>query len=70
MGYIDIEQIFDLGFHLLDPGIIKFENLTGIFIDKMIMLFQQGRFFKLGIVCPELMFGNKTAVKQQFDGIV
>lgn len=70
MGNPDIKLFLDLFTDGFNPGIIKLENLPGVIINKMIVLFEQSGFFKLGIVGTELMFGHQSAIQKQFYGIV
>lgn len=70
MGHFNAETFFEILPDLLNPWIVKFQHFTGIIKNKMIMLFQHGRFFKLSIVRPELVFGDQVTIQQQFNRIV
>ena len=36
----------------------------------MVVLFQHGGLFKLGVVCSELVLGYQVAIKQKFNGVI
>jgi hypothetical protein len=70
MGDPDAKFFLYRFFDLLNTGITKFQDLSVININEMIMLFEPVRFFELSAVVSKLVLCNKIAIKEQFDGIV
>ena len=48
---------------VLDLCIVKLKSFTGIFKNKMIVLLQKHSLFELGIIGPELVFCNQSAIE-------
>ena len=70
ISYLNVEEVLHRFLDFLHPGVAKFKDLSIFDRNKMIMLFELERPFKLGTIIPELMFGHQVAIKQQFYGIV
>ena len=70
MSDLNIVGFLNLVFDLLNQGIVKLNYFTGIFENKMIMLPVKCRFLELRVVCPELMFGYKATIQQEFYRII
>ncbi len=64
------EDFLDSCFDTLNPRITKFDYLTRICKNYVVMLFGSVRFFELCQVLPELMLSHQIACQEQFDGIV
>ena len=70
MGHFHSEGFLYILFDLLYPRIGKFYHFPISDINKMVMLFELIGTLKLCTIISELVFGNKVAIEQQFNGIV
>ena len=66
----DIIGFLNQCFYLFDQRVVKLYHFTCVFENEMIMLPWLCSFLKLGIVGPELMFGDQATIQQELNSIV
>jgi hypothetical protein len=64
MHHLEMKQFAHSGLDLLNAGITKFNHLTTLYADQVIMLFKAIRLFVLGQVLSKLMLGDQLTVDQ------
>ncbi len=67
---LNIKNLFECGFDVLDAWIAKFNYLTSIRNNNMIVLLILIGLFEVRCVLTELIFPHQVAVEKQFYGIV
>lgn len=64
------EKFFNGCFDLLNSGVTKFNDLTGVGDNEVVVLFGCVRSFKLRQVFAKLVLSDQIASQEEFDGVV
>lgn len=67
---VDIKNIFECRFNILNPGIAKFDHFSGIGKYNVIVLFEFVRLFELGDIAAKLVLSDQVTSKQQIHRVV
>lgn len=70
MADFNAEFFFNGFLYLFNPVVRKFKDFTCTQVNKVIVLLEPERFFKLCTIISKLVFGNKVTIKQEFNGII
>lgn len=64
------KKFFNGCFYLLNAGVAKFNHLSGVCDNKVVVLFGRMRFFKLRQVFTKLVLSDQITSQEEFNGIV
>ena len=68
--HLNVKELFERGFDLLDARVTKFKDLAGVGEDDMVVLLDPVALLVLGPLVAKLMASHQIAIKQQVEGVV